>query len=207
MDTFMGFISPFPYTFAPLQWGFCRGQLLTVAQYNALFSLLGSNFGGDGRTNFALPDLQGRQVIGVGINKYTGSTYDIGDAAGVEHVTLTPAQAPLASHTHNATFTPTGGSAASVEVSTNPTASTPAAVEGSYLASQRTVGGTNLYVPGSPTPTTTVKLGGVSGGGGSGNVTVAPNTATSATQPVQIMNPYLALNFCIALYGLYPSRN
>ncbi len=207
MDTFIGFISPFPYTFAPAQWSFCRGQILAAQQYAALFSLLGANFGGDGRTSFGLPNLQGRQIVGVGINQHTGSTYDLAEAAGQEYITLTSAQAPLASHTHNAIFTPTGGDSASVKVSTNPTASTPTAEDGSYLASQPTIGGKNIYVPGTPTPTSTVTLGGVSGGGGDGTVTVEPSGSTSASQPVPLMNPYLALNFCIALEGIYPSRN
>lgn len=207
MDTFVGFISPFPYTFAPAQWSFCRGQLVAVSQYAALFSLLGINFGGDGHSSFGLPNLQGRQIVGVGTNKYTGTTYSLAEAAGQEYVTLTSAQAPLASHTHDATFSPVGGVAVNVEVSTNPTASELTAENGSYLASQPTLGGKITFVPGTPAPTSTVSLGGVSASGVSGEVTVEPSGSTSASQPVPLMNPYLALNFCIALEGLYPSRN
>lgn len=209
MDTFVGFISAFPYDFPPAQWARCQGQLLSVGQYNALFSLLGANFGGDARSNFGLPDLQTRQIIGAGTSHATGITYRFAQMGGVEQVTLSPSQAPLASHTHPATFTPSGGgSDVEVRASTNPQASSPVPEEGSYLAAQKAMGGVSIFVPGTPTPTTTVALGGVSGGGGGGgDVTVDPNTATPAQNPVPVMNPYLALNFCIALEGIYPSRN
>lgn len=203
MDTFIGFISPFPYTFAPANWSMCHGQLLAISQYNALFALLGTNYGGNGTTTFGLPDLQGRQAIGAGRSSASGTTYMLAAMGGMESVTLSPTQAPLAAHTHNASFTPSTN--AQVQVSTNPTASVPVAENGSYLGSQKSLGGLNIFVPPTPAPTETVALGGVSGGGGT--VTVQPNSGTSAAVPVELMNPYLALNFCIAMMGIFPSRN
>jgi hypothetical protein len=90
METFIGFISPFPYTFAPSQWAMCQGQLLPIEQYTALFSLLGTNFGGDGRSVFGLPDLQGKQIIGLGTSHASGTTYTFAQTGGMETVTLTP---------------------------------------------------------------------------------------------------------------------
>lgn len=206
METFIGFISPFPYTFAPSQWAMCQGQLLPIEQNTALFSLLGTYFGGDGRTVFALPDLRGRQIIGLGTSHTSGTTYEFAQTGGMETVTLTPTQAPLAAHTHTATFTPSGGGEVQVKASTDPLASSTTPETGSYIAGQRSVGGTSLFVPGSPAPTSTVALGGISGGSAGGEVTVNPNNPVSAASPVGLMNPFLALNFCIALSGIYPSR-
>ncbi|MBE0620244.1 MAG: tail fiber protein [Burkholderiales bacterium] len=205
MEVFTGFISPFPYDFAPRGWSKCAGQLLSIPQNDALFSLLGTNFGGDGRTTFGLPDLRGRLPIGIG----DGPGLDpvlIGQKSGANYVTLTPAQTPLATHTHAATFTPSGGSNVEVRASTNPTATTGSLTDGSYIAAQKPIGGQTIFAPATPAPTTTIALGGVSGGGGSGTVTVAPNNPTQAS-PVSVMNPYLALSFCIAMFGIFPSRN
>jgi microcystin-dependent protein len=205
MDTFMGFITPFPWNWPPRDWANCQGQQMAVSQYSALFSLLGTSFGGNGQTTFGLPELRGRQIIGFGQSQVTGTNFPFASGSGAEQVTLSTQQVPLAPHTHPATFTPTGDSAAQVRVSTNPNATLVTPVDGSYLAAQRAVGGQLLFAPGTPTPTTTVAIGGVSGGG-SGNVTVNAN-APSTAFPVSVMNPYLALNFCIALLGIYPSRN
>jgi len=86
-EPFLGQITIYPYNFAPYQWADCAGQILSISQYSALFSLLGTQFGGNGISNFALPDLQGR----VGINQGTavgGSPYTMGEAEGQETVTL-----------------------------------------------------------------------------------------------------------------------
>src|SRR5437867_1766779 len=95
---FLGQVMPVPYNFAPTGWAFCNGQLLSIAQNTALFSLLGTTFGGDGRTTFALPNLQGLVAIDAG--QGTGlSNYDLGETGGVDSVTLSLNQ--LATHTHN----------------------------------------------------------------------------------------------------------
>ena len=96
-DPFLGQIMIVPYNFAPTGWQFCDGQILSIAQNTALFSLLGTTFGGDGRTTFALPDLRGRAPIGTGQGPGL-QLYDLGQTGGVEEVTLTLSQIP--SHTH-----------------------------------------------------------------------------------------------------------
>ena len=97
-EPFVGEIRMFGFNFAPRGWAFCHGSLLPIAQYNALFSLLGTNFGGDGRTSFGLPDLRGRCPIGEGTGPGL-STRRLGEKSGAESHTLTVNQMP--SHTHN----------------------------------------------------------------------------------------------------------
>ncbi len=97
MEPFLGQIELFPYTFAPRGWAFCNGQILSIAQNTALFSLLGTTYGGNGQTTFALPDLRGRAAVhagqGPGLSNYT-----LGESSGTETVTLTQAEMPQ--HTH-----------------------------------------------------------------------------------------------------------
>jgi microcystin-dependent protein len=96
MDPFLGEIRPAPYNFAPNGWAFCNGQILSIAQNTALFSLLGTQFGGNGQTTFALPDLRSRVPLGAGQGPV--NTYTVGEADGVESVTLGPTQ--MAIHNH-----------------------------------------------------------------------------------------------------------
>ncbi len=103
-DPFVGQLMLCPYNFAPAGWADCTGQLLPIQQYTALFSLLGTNFGGDGRTNFALPDLQGRVALSQG-QAHGGSQYSMGEKAGTEAVALQ--QSELAPHTHGLNANPT----------------------------------------------------------------------------------------------------
>lgn len=104
-DPFIAEIRVVPYTFAPRGWAFCDGQLLLIPQHTALFALLGTMYGGDGRTNFRLPDLQGRVVLGAGQGPGL-SPYVQGDAVGAEAVTLTTAEMPLHTHTARAAADP-----------------------------------------------------------------------------------------------------
>lgn len=97
MDMYMGTIIAWPINFAPRGWMLCQGQILQIAQYSALFSLLGTTYGGDGRTTFALPDLRGRVPVGAGQGSGL-SNYQMGQIGGAETVTLTDAQMPA--HTH-----------------------------------------------------------------------------------------------------------
>lgn len=98
IEPFMGQIALFPYNFAPRGWAFCHGQLLPISQNTALFSLLGTLYGGDGRTNFGLPDLRGRVPVGAGQGPGL-SNYYLGQSFGSESVTLTSGQMP--NHTHS----------------------------------------------------------------------------------------------------------
>jgi len=205
MEPFVGQIMQVGFSFAPVQWAVCGGQLLSISQNTALFSLLGTNFGGNGQTNFGLPNLQGRVIIGAG--QSTGSFYDIGQVGGQEAVTIT--QQELPAHIHDATFTPSGGGSVSVTVNAVQTAGTTSQPDaGSLLATLApprggTVGA--VYVP-AGTSGTQVALGGVSasGGGGGGTVTIAP---TGGSQPTNILPPYQSVLQIISLAGVFPSRS
>ncbi len=202
-DPFIGEVRLFGFNFNPRGWAYCAGALLPISTNSTLFSLLGTSYGGDGRTTFALPDLRGRSAMSKG--RHPGSFYDwrIGQKGGQETHTLTIPE--MATHSHTATFTATSaGSPASVEVSTDSaTENVPA--PGSYLA-VNTNGrnpGANIYRP--DAGSSTVQLGGVSGGGSSGGVvTVNANGGGSAFSIVQ---PVLTMNYCLAMVGIYPPRS
>jgi microcystin-dependent protein len=159
------------FNFAPRGWALCDGQILPINQNQSLFSLLGTTYGGDGRTSFALPDLRGRAPM------HKSSSHAQGQRSGSETVSLTEAQMP--SHTHDARAT-------SAQATTN-------------------------------SPSDTLLLGEVAPGPFSitpyGDLTNPVNLVSSALGNAGTnaghdnMQPYLALNFCIALQGLFPSRN
>jgi microcystin-dependent protein len=177
---FVGQIALFPYTFAPRGWAFCAGQLLPISQNTALFSLLGTFYGGDGKSTFALPDLQGRVPIGAGQGPGL-SSYTLGEEAGVENVSLLSSELPGHNHTLFAT-TDVGATA--------------------------TASGNQLATPQVGSPHT---------GFTKGNVysSTAPNTSlagtalslTGAGLPHNNLQPYLVLQYCVALQGIFPARN
>lgn len=218
MEVFTGMISAFGFNYAPQNWALCAGQQMAVSQNAALFSLLSTFYGGDGQTTFKLPDLRGRHPIGYGLGP--GLTdYPIGTNAGMETVTLTGSQVPLTAHSHNATFTPAGGGitvtgSGTAKISTAaPSAATPQLANGNTAWLANASAGLNLkglYTTTEPAAGSVanlpVDLSLQASGGGGGTVTVAP-AGQPAASPVDVRNPYLAINFCIALNGLYPSRN
>ncbi|SBS30746.1 Phage Tail Collar Domain protein [Marinomonas spartinae] len=200
-DPFIGEVRLFGFDFNPRGWAFCSGGLLAIATHSTLFSLLGTNYGGDGRTTFGLPDLRGRTAIAQG--RHPGSLFDwrIGQIGGAETHTLSVAE--LASHDHTATFTPTSVSSLEVEVSTSEaTSDTPAA--GSYLASTKVGRGAGPALFRADAGSGTVALGGVGGDGSQGVVTVQ---ATGGSQAFSLMQPVLVLNYCLSLQGIYPPRS
>jgi microcystin-dependent protein len=180
-DQFLAEIRIFPFNFAPLGWAMCNGQLLSISQNTALFSLIGTFYGGDGRSTFALPNLQASVPIAQG-NGAGLTPRSVGESGGESAVTLLQSQLPMHSHTLQATTT-TG---------------TTATAAGSQLALATAGGGkggatqvANLYSS-NPNKATAMSPNaiGVSGGG----------------QPHNNMMPYLGLNFCIALQGIFPPR-
>jgi microcystin-dependent protein len=175
-EPYIGEIRPIGFDFAPKGWALCAGQQLPIAQNQALFSLLGTQFGGNGVSTFALPDLRGRVALGAGILP-GGSAYMQGEMGGQEQVTLTQDQVPA--HIHN--FTVTLQTAAEAEI-TNPNKAFPAA------------GGATLYTSGPPTTAMAAGL---------------PSSTSSAggSQGHDNRQPYVALNFVIALTGNFPPRN
>lgn len=173
---YIGEIRAFGFHFAPYQWAYCDGQLVAISQNQALFSILGTTFGGNGTTNFALPNLQDAAPMHWG--QGNGLTNrNIGETLGTPQVTLTSQQLP--SHTHMVT-----------------------------------VGEQSITQQGSPTPSATAWYGDSSPAPGYSNSATAPLqfspkavSPAGGSQPHQNLQPLLTLNFCISLFGIFPSRN
>lgn len=175
-DQFVGEIRIFAGNFAPVGWALCNGQLLSISQNTALFSLLGTNYGGDGKSTFGLPDLQGRAPLFFGSGPGL-SSYVQGEASGQANVSLTVGQIPA--HTHSAQGTNAPG-----------TANSPGGAVWA-TGNQQVRGGGPLYSAqpgtGAPMNPSVITL---SGGG----------------LPHNNWSPYLGVNFIIALQGIFPSR-
>jgi microcystin-dependent protein len=171
-EPFLAEIRQFGFNFPPRGWAQCDGQILPINQNQALFSLLGTTYGGDGRTTFALPDLRGRSPL------HEGSGFNLGSNGGAENVVLTVAEMPTHSHAaENAALRAAPGDADT----TNPA--------GNSLAKA------NIYSGDPPSvDTNAASVGDTTGNAGGG-------------QGHNNMAPFLAINFCIALTGLFPSRN
>lgn len=212
MDPFIGQIMQVGFRYAPVNWLVCNGTKILINQNNALYALLGTTFGGDGTTNFALPDARGRTFVGAGAGTSPPLTSrTAGDKGGFESVSLNVAQLPT--HSHTATFTTTGnpvlhGTLTALKGAV--TSKEDAAPEtGSYLGTvQETDTVPVLYVPAaniSAPGIVPVALAGVGGtvSGIGGVVTVAAN-GTSA--PVALMPPFLVVTTIIATNGIWPER-
>ncbi|WP_233081719.1 phage tail protein [Rheinheimera soli] len=208
-EPFIGEIRSVGFSYAPRGWAFCDGRLLAIAQYSALFSLLGTTYGGDGQTTFALPDLRGRVPTGQGQGPGLPVT-SLGQKAGTPSTTLTVAQLPQ--HIPQATFQGTAASGTvSLPVGTSSASpiAQPTADGTSYLTATTVTSGRDpLTVNGLYTntaPTSPAHLGGgTTSVVATGTVTVAP---VGGSQPFSITQPYLGVNFIIALQGIFPSRN
>lgn len=202
-EPYLGEIILFAGNFAPRGWMFCAGQILSIAQNTALFSLLGTTYGGNGQTTFALPDLRGRSPIGQGQGPGL-SDIVLGEVGGVENVTLTIVNMPA----HNHQVIQSGSASATVSVAipavtTDGDTATPGTGKVLAQSVETTVGGAvNIY------------------GNGPGTTSLTPFNATGAVtlpsiqtgitgnnMPVAIRDPFLGLNYIIAVQGIYPSRN
>lgn len=193
MTPFLGMISIFGGNFAPRGWMYCNGQLLSISTNTALFSLLGTSFGGNGVSTFALPDLRGRVPVG------TGTGFVLGQVSGLNAVTILSSNLPP--HTHSATVTAgTGSSSATLNAVS--AASNTVTPTGNYLAASKAITTAQYNSSG-----TVVAL----NSGSITNVTGAlPNVALStvgSSTPVSVMQPYLGVQYIIATQGIYPSRN
>jgi len=168
-EPYIGEIRLFPWDFAPRMWAHCNGQQMSIAQNQALFALLGTMYGGNGVTTFALPNLQSQTPI------HRSSTYTQGEATGQEQVTLTLSSMPAHTHALNGTSTTADKRTYAGNVLANDTAPN-----------------TNFFAP-------------------AGGNTTALNPQSigpmGGNQPHSNMQPYLAMNYCIAIYGVFPSRN
>lgn len=174
-DPFLGEIQMFGFQFAPYRWAMCTGQILPIQQNTALFSLLGTNYGGDGRATFGLPNLQGNAAASQGQNA-GGVLRTLGEPFGTAQVTLLPTEMPPHTHAMNVYAqrdpaklhgTPAQGDAVTIPTTTSPFADT--------------------------TPS---------------NASFAPTMVvpTGGSQPHENRQPYLTVNFCIALSGVFPQR-
>lgn len=176
MDAFLGEIRLMGFPIAPKGWMYCQGQLLNVAQNQALFSLLGTTYGGNGQTTFALPDLRGRTIVGVGAGPGL-SPYTPGQAGGTEGVALLQSQLPAHNHTFSGTIR-TGDTAELKQASgAFPAPGTAAPFTGGSASASLNAGALS---------------GGLSNAGGS--------------QPHENRQPLLVLNYAIAVQGYFPSR-
>lgn len=210
MDPFIGEIRMFAGNFAPRGWAFCNGQILPITNYQTLFAVIGTTYGGNGSSNFALPNLQSRVPVGTGTGAGL-SNIALGAVAGTENVSLTTAQLPV--HAPTATFTGTPVNAAvSVDVATSTTGAMVPPAQGATTflsATTAKAGPANVVFNGLFTSTapdaTKANLGGAHASvTPAGTVTVAP---VGSGVPVGIRNPYLGMNFIIALEGIFPTRN
>lgn len=178
-DGYIGSVELWPVSWAPEMWACCMGQLISIQQNTALFSLLGTTYGGDGHTTFGLPDLRGRVPIGIGQSPGTAN-YSLGQKGGQEQIALSANQMPV--HAHGATAAVTLMASSGRADKTSP--------EGSFIAGQS---GVNMFAA---TANTCMA---------SSPVTVTVQSAGGGTG-VPIVQPYLALNYIIALSGVFPIR-
>ena len=170
---FLAEIRIFPFNFAPKGWAFCAGQLLPISQNTALFSLLGTFYGGDAKVTFALPNLQGN--VAMHTDQYSGGgQFPLGSQSGVPYVTLLQSEIPA--HTHQ--------------------------VQADILAVDIASNSPQSNVLGNATPTLLYSNAATT------NTNMSPQMASIAggSQPHNNMQPYLTLNYCIALQGIYPAR-
>ncbi len=172
MDPFVAEIRIFPFNFAPKGWAFCDGQLMPISQNTALFSLLGTTYGGDGKSTFALPNMQGNAPMHPGQGPGL-SLHDLGETGGSDTVSLLESEIPSHSHSMSAQNVPLG----TVTTASGNTFSRPASG--------------NLFNKANPV---VVNM---------SDQTLAP---AGGDQPHNNMQPYLTLNFCLALQGVFPPR-
>ena len=186
-NPFLGEIIMFGGNFAPRGWATCDGQLLSIASNTALFSILGTTYGGNGVSTFALPDLRGRVPIHVGQGPGL-SSYVLGEESGTENVTLNTTNIP----SHHHTLSEANAKIAIGARTDAPNASVP---NGGFL------GASNIYVSGQTTANASLKVGVVEFGAG------AATDLTGGSIPFSIIQPFLCVTFIIALQGIFPTRN
>ncbi|MBN9300011.1 MAG: phage tail protein [Filimonas sp.] len=199
MEGTVGEIRIFAGSFAPRSWAFCQAQIIPIRQNTALFSILGTYYGGDGTTTFGLPDFRGRTPVGAGQSP-GNSLYTIGEQGGANSCTLTISEMPA--HTHTPVVTQQGGSATATLNGTTASGTLPAP-GGNLIAGD---GNLSMFAPSNSTP-----------------VAMAPNSIafsnvsvplpsvttgiTGGSQPHNNIQPYLALSFIVCLTGTFPARN
>jgi len=179
MDVFLGSICIFGFNFNPRGWAFCQGQIMSISQNSALFSLLGTYYGGNGTSTFGLPNLQGRVANHQG-QLTGGSQYTLGEFSGVDTVSILASNMPA--HNHSLTLT----------LNANSTATSTPSPSGAY--------------PGLATGTTKAYNSAATSGVFMTNPSVTLGNSGGST-PISISNPTLVMNYCVALEGIYPTRS
>ncbi|MEO9570634.1 MAG: tail fiber protein [Polaribacter sp.] len=216
-EDYIGVIKMFAGNFAPRNWAYCDGQLLAIAQHQALFSIIGNTYGGDGRTSFALPDMRGRAPIHAGSGSGPGlSPYKLAAKGGLQLNFLNQLQLPY--HTHTAS-----GTTAIASVETSPVESkfmvssaagtlhtpvTNSSIAAGVVPENRNSTPVNMFNEATPD----IELNGLSFSGGNvGKVPATPVSVnvnpTGGNQAVNNMQPYLAINYIICMVGSFPSRS
>jgi microcystin-dependent protein len=180
MDPYLGMLFTMGFNFAPRGFALCAGQLIAIQSNTALFSLLGTYYGGNGTSNFALPDLQGRGAVGQG-QSLGGSYYELGEKIGTESASILQTNMPMHTHLMNALTSP----------GDQPTPAGFILAEGPKTGTGPGSKSTNLYITAAP------------------NTNLSPLTigAAGSSIPIGIMQPFLTVNICIATSGLFPARN
>lgn len=180
---YIGEIRLFAGLFAPVGWAFCEGQLMPISENDALFTLIGTTYGGDGQETFALPDLRGRVPVHTGNSG--GVTYELGQQGGQIEVTLSLNNIPP--HTHPYTYQPIASSSAGISGSP----------QGNYYAAS---GRKAFY------RTPTANTANMANIGNNTGIQTGANL-NGGNIPINLMQPYLAVSFIISLYGRYPTQN
>lgn len=176
---YVGQIMIFAFNFAPRDYAFCAGQLVPISQNAALFAIVGTTYGGNGTTTFALPNIQDHTVMNIGQGPGL-SNYVLGQTSGTAEVTLNSTQMP----THNHTLSGIGANA--------PTAYVPTPAPNFWIGNREGGGKTDLLFAPAPGATTFASQ---------------AISVTGGNLPHMNEQPYLGMNYCIALYGIFPSRN
>lgn len=195
MESFIGTIQMFGFNFPPRGWVLCQGQLLSINQYAAVFSVLGTSFGGNGQSNFGVPDLRSRLPVGQGQGPGLTNRV-IGQAAGTETVTATIINMPNHTHTNNFAVTTQLNLAAVPSNQTN--APTPT---NAYIGASTPSGPPSAAIYSDQLGVSPVPAKGLTGG------LTGEIASAGGGQPMATLNPYLAVNFCLCLEGIFPSRN
>ncbi len=187
MEPYIGQIQMFAFNWAPIDWQACNGGLLSIAQNQALYALISNTYGGDGITTFALPDLRGRSMLNYG--QGPGLSYvDIGESSGSQSVTLLSNNLPA--HSHNLV---NGQVNVNIGVSNSSSETNESGNGSSTLGNSGSM--PNIY---RESPSTADHVGGVTISG--------TTTSAGSNFPLGIQNPFLGINVCICLYGIFPSR-
>lgn len=203
IETYIGTILIWPTARIPAGWVLCDGRLLQINQNPALFALLGTQYGGDGKSTFAVPDLRGQVIVGAGA--VAGKNYPLAFKGGKDATDVTITANNLPPHTHPATLAGTVG-APKLQASSNATgnAYAPSATNNYLAASPSGPTGGQMW---SSSLTSPVDLGGLTGGSLTGATVAVGNNATQgASLHIPTQPPFVTLNFIIATQGIFPSE-